>query len=157
MTVVGFDLSTTKVGVAKLSLDGEYIESFVNGFRFNTAEERVYCWCKLNAPRGSFYDGVSQVVIEWPMGKDPSVNTWIGAMIGGVLARVPLDVPILYTRPLEWRAWLGWPRLKRADAKRQAIVWAEAKTGKVLPEDEAEAVCMCLSALAELNRQAEAA
>lgn len=155
--IVGFDLSTTSVGVAKVSLDGEYIWSGTVILPADaTIDERARSWAKA-APRGIAWDDVSQVVIEQPMGVGPDVLTWLGAMIGGTIAHIPWQIPVLIVKPQEWRSWLGWPRLKRADAKRQAITWAEAKTGRLLPEDEAEAVCMCLAALTRLNQAADAA
>ena len=155
--LIGFDLSTTSVGVARLTLEGEYVESWTCKFEDPSVRARTHDWGRFSAPKDRFYDDVAQVVIEQPMGQSPAVNTWIGAMIGGTLAHIPATMNVLIVKPQEWRSWLGWPRLKRADAKDMAIKWAEAKTGLVLPEDEAEAVCMCLAALQELNRHATAA
>ena len=65
------------------------------------------------------------------------------------LACLQHGIPLKLLSAIQWRKALGWPRLKRAEAKKKAIVTAEELYGMKVTEDEAEAVCLALAYIHE--------
>lgn len=58
------------------------------------------------------------------------------------LACLQHGIQAKYLSAVEWRKKLGWPRLKRAEAKKKAIATVEELYGIKVNEDTAEACCL---------------
>lgn len=156
MTIVGVDASTKQIALAHITLEGDLSRLETILLEGRHALERVD-HARQVVPRMSYWDEVRLVAVELPTPSRTLRGHSEACLILGVLcAHIPAAVDVWLMRPGEWRQALGWPAMRRLDAKRYAL----DMFGRRVPApsvDEVEAYWIARAALGELDKAAREA
>ena len=157
VTCAGADTSTTTVAITHLHEDGTL--HWINTIRptGNSALERAVQLIDM-LPTPAYWDanGTTRLLIERQFQARGAVsgaheNAGIAWLLFASAWRAGVEVG--WVRPQEWRAGLGWPRMRAAEAKRMAVTTAIDATGvATLSTDEAEAYWIAHTAWQERPR-----
>lgn len=137
--ILSLDVSSTRTGYALFNVDGTLVRSGHfsgdNLLSFYSAVCLLLTADVVGVVCEQIYCGINKNTFK--------VLAKLQAIVQ--LACEQRSIQLQLVSAVQWRAALGWPRLKRAEAKAKAIATVEELYGIVTNDDEAEAVCLALA------------
>jgi hypothetical protein len=131
VTVAGIDFSTKAIDVALLDDDTDQAV----WYRFPLAHGKGHLALARSVsrvvPPRSWWEehGVWLVGVEDPMSRFPHVAKALGVVAGALLARMPLELPVVQTEPSEWQG--KFLALAKLPADRKTAI--RARTLEAMP------------------------